>query len=62
MSIVISTRVRLARNLKDYPFPRKLSEQGREKIVESVRRAVTDSRSAIADDFHFIRISDLEPL
>lgn len=61
MSIIISTRVRLARNLKDYPFPRKLSEQGREKIVESVRRAITDSHSAIADDFHFIRISELDP-
>lgn len=58
---VISTRVRLARNLKDYPFPCKLGEQGREKIIESVRKAITDSHSAIAGDFNLIRISDLDP-
>ena len=31
---VISTRVRLARNLKEYPFPCRLSEQGRKKVIE----------------------------
>ncbi len=58
---VISTRVRLARNLKDYPFPCKLGEQGREQIINSVRKAITESHSAIADDFDFIRMSELDP-
>ena len=40
MSTVISTRVRLARNLKDYPFPLKLSEQGREKVTELVKAKI----------------------
>ena len=31
---VISTRVRLARNLKDFPFPCKLSPDGMEKVIE----------------------------
>ncbi len=61
MSTVISTRVRLARNLKDYPFPLKLSEQGREKVIELVKKAITESNSAIANDFSFIKISDLDP-
>ena len=60
MSTVISTRVRLARNLKDYPFPLKLSEQGREKVIELVKKAITESNSAIANDFSFIKISDLD--
>ena len=34
--VVISTRVRLARNLKDYPFPCRLSTQDKEKIIEKV--------------------------
>lgn len=34
---VISTRVRLARNLKDYPFPCRLSEQGRKKVIERLQ-------------------------
>lgn len=61
MSTVISTRVRLARNLKDYPFPCKLTQQGKDKVIELVKKAITESNSAIANDFHFIRISDLNP-
>ena len=59
--IVISTRVRLARNLKDYPFPCRLGTQGREKVIESVRDALINGNSAIAGDFRFIRMSELDP-
>jgi len=37
--IVLSTRVRLARNLADYPFPAKLDQAGRRKVCELVRKA-----------------------
>lgn len=57
--VVISTRIRLARNLKDYPFPCKLNSQGREKVIEKVRDAVKKSNSPVASDFSFIRMSDL---
>ena len=56
---VISTRVRLARNLKDFPFPCKLSAEGMEKVIEKVRSAVKNSNSSIASDFKFIKMSDL---
>ncbi len=59
--VVISTRVRLARNLKDYPFPCKLGLQGREKIIESVKKAITESNSSIATDFSFIKMGELTP-
>ena len=59
--VVISTRVRLARNLKDYPFPCKLGLQGREKIIDSVKKAITESNSSIATDFSFIKIGELTP-
>ena len=59
--VVISTRVRLARNLKDYPFPCKLSLQGREKIIDSVKKAITESNSSIATDFSFIKMGELTP-
>ena len=61
-SVVISTRVRLARNLKDYPFPCRLSEQGRQKVLQSVRNAIKNSNSAIADDFSYIKLSELDQL
>lgn len=57
--VVISTRIRLARNLKDFPFPCKLNSQGREKVIEKVRNAVKKSNSPVASDFSFIRMSEL---
>ena len=57
--VVISTRIRLARNLKDFPFPCKLYSQGREKVIEKVRDAVKKSNSPVASDFSFIKMSEL---
>lgn len=59
--VVISTRVRLARNLKEYPFPCRLSLQGREKVIEKVKDAVKNSNSSVASDFDFIKMSELTP-
>ena len=60
-NVVITTRVRLARNLKNYPFPCKLSAQGREEVIEKVRGAVKNSNSVLADDFSFIKMSEVDP-
>lgn len=57
--VVISTRIRLARNLKDFPFPCKLNSQGREKVIEKVRDDVKKSNSPVASDFSFIKMSEL---
>lgn len=39
---VVSTRVRLARNLKDYPFPIRLSADKAQEIVDKVGEALAD--------------------
>lgn len=59
--IIISTRVRLARNLKDYPFPCRLSEQGRRKVNDKVRAAITQSNSVLQNDFEYIELEKLTP-
>ncbi len=59
-SVVISTRVRLARNLKDYPFPCKLSAQGRQEVIEKVRDAVKNGNSVLANDFSYIKMSEVD--
>ncbi|MBQ6153002.1 MAG: protein arginine kinase [Ruminococcus sp.] len=41
--VVVSTRVRLARNLKNYPFVSRLSKEDRKKVVEEVREAFSHS-------------------
>ena len=40
---VVSTRIRLARNLKEYPFPIRLSADKAREIVDKVGEALKDS-------------------
>jgi len=43
--VVLSTRVRLARNLVDIPFPARLNSEGRHRLVEQVLQAAHSSPS-----------------
>ena len=52
--IVLSTRVRLARNLSDFPFPARLDEAGRKKVCGAVRETAKDLRA-----FRWIDMADL---
>ena len=36
-AVIISSRVRLARNLRDYPFPNRMSDKQREEICDKVK-------------------------
>lgn len=56
---VVSTRVRLARNLAEYPFPIKMSGEQRSKVEEAVKDAILAGNSAIAQDFRFISLDDI---
>ena len=47
--IVISTRIRLARNLKDIPFPHML--KNKDEISKKIKDAVFESGSTLAKDF-----------
>ena len=40
--VVLSTRVRLARNLNDYPFTARLTDEGKRKAAETVRQAAQE--------------------
>ena len=40
--VVISTRVRFARNLADYPFPARLDEKGANKVIDTVASTLND--------------------
>lgn len=57
--VVISTRVRLARNLKGYPFPCRLDASQREQIADKVKDAMFHSNSVIADSFQYIDMAKL---
>lgn len=55
--VVISTRVRLARNIEEYPFPSRLDREGMAKVNELVKCAVFESEEG--KDFSYIDMGTL---
>lgn len=61
--VVISSRVRLARNLKKYPFPSHLNSDEKKEVNELVKDAIIDGKSWISKQFDYIdmgALSDIE--
>lgn len=54
--IVISTRIRLARNLYDFPFPAKLDTNGKNKVNELIKSILFENDRK---DFSYIEMKDL---
>lgn len=57
--VVISTRIRFARNLREYPFPCRLSDEKKRRVASIVKEAVLEGHSAISDRFRYIQMSEL---
>ena len=50
--IVVSTRIRLARNVDKTPFPNALKDT--KEVTEKIKNAVLGGNSTLAKDFDFI--------
>ncbi|MFY9176623.1 MAG: protein arginine kinase [Caldicoprobacterales bacterium] len=59
--VVLSSRVRLARNLADTPFPTVMNGVDRDSVVNRVRRSVLGQDFSIQDYYQFLTIHDLSP-
>lgn len=57
--IMISTRIRLARNLDKYPFPAMLSTDGKTKATDELKNAILGSNSTLAKDFNLLTMKEL---
>lgn len=57
--IVISTRIRLARNLDDFPFPSKLDVAGKNKVNTLIKSTLFESGNS---DFSYIEMKELSRL
>ncbi len=55
--IVISSRIRLARNLADYPFISKATDMDRAEIEKSLKAAVGQLREA--GEMHYVNVNEL---
>lgn len=58
--IVVSTRIRLARNLAGEPFPNALKSTA--DVTEKIKNAVLGSNSTLAKDFDFINLDNTPAL
>lgn len=56
--IVMSSRVRLARNLEDYPFPTKFSKEQANKVLEKLK----DITPSIGYGLKFINLNDIDDI
>ncbi|MGN0473992.1 MAG: protein arginine kinase [Acutalibacteraceae bacterium] len=57
--IVISTRLRFARNLNGYPFPHVMNDEQKKEVNEKVRDALLNGNSALRDSFKYIEADKL---
>lgn len=58
-NIVMQTRIRLARNLKKYPFPIRLNTTGKNKVAEEIINAVKNSNSPLSRELDVLYVKDL---
>jgi len=59
--IALSSRVRIARNFCDFPFPVKLNSAGRTKVIETINNAVKKKDEKDKNIYEFIDFSSLSP-
>ena len=57
--IVVSTRIRLARNLNGIPFPSKMSAEQLNEVNEAVRNAILNSNTPYSKSLKFILMKDI---
>ncbi|AHM55455.1 putative ATP:guanido phosphotransferase [Peptoclostridium acidaminophilum DSM 3953] len=60
--VVISSRIRLARNFSGYNFTNKLKPEEAESIIKEVENAIIYGTSAIRDDFKSLRMAEIDKL
>ena len=57
--VVCSTRVRLARNLKQFPFPARATDKQLEAVEQSVKDALLSGNSILSKEFRFIPLDNI---
>lgn len=59
-NVVLSSRVRLARNINGFPFSRRLNAQQARELTEQVKAAVINDRTPLGKSFGFIYMPEVE--
>lgn len=60
--VVFSTRVRLARNLNDFPFPSKLTKEKSSEVINKIKDAMINSSDWAKTNFTYKGMKELSPI
>lgn len=60
--IIISTRIRLARNIKKYPFPNAMTEAQLKSATSEIEAAIAGGNSTLSKTFKTLHMSQLDEL
>lgn len=60
--IVISSRIRLARNIKGYHFPHAMNKEESDRVIQECSSAIMESSTVLAKDFHLAKLTELTPI
>lgn len=60
--VVISSRVRLARNLRRLPFPHHITPEQGKQVVDQAKAVLTKSNINILDDLTYLGMAELDPV
>jgi len=60
--IILTSRIRIARNLQDKPFPTLLTDSISDEVLESTKTALASEKMKSLGDFQFLRMADMAPL
>lgn len=58
--IIISSRIRLARNLEEFPFPIALTTEKSKEVIKKVSDSILQGNTILKDDFNLIGINQIE--
>ncbi len=60
--IILSTRIRLARNIEKTPFPAILKKDEKEKITDTLSDSIMKSNSTLSKDFKLYKLNEMSPV
>ncbi|HBR03731.1 MAG TPA: protein arginine kinase [Ruminiclostridium sp.] len=60
--VVVSSRIRLARNFKEYPFPQRSLPEQQENVIRETCDALFSNNPKLQDSFSLMRFKELSPV
>jgi protein arginine kinase len=60
--IILSSRIRLARNIKEYHFPHAMNKEEPDKIIDLCSSAIMGSSMGATSNFKLVKLRDLSPV